>query len=113
MHDLCRRQCKHVMHGTRHVNGSDAWLGVAKKGGGGNPFMSFAVPGCKPEASLVPETRVAAAQHAFSFQAWLGVATTVMRGNLQDINDNASCHACYSTGWHEQAQHGVAPCLAC
>jgi len=29
----------------------------------------FGVPGCKPEATLVPGTGVAAAQHIYSFQA--------------------------------------------
>lgn len=52
-------------------------------------------------------------RHVNGSEAWLGVATTVMHGNLQDINDIASWHACYSTGWHKQAQHGVAPCLGC
>ena len=32
-------------------------------------FTPFGVPGCKPEATLVPETGVAAAQHIYSFQA--------------------------------------------
>ncbi len=32
-------------------------------------FTPFGVPGCKPEATLVPETGVAAAQHTCSFQA--------------------------------------------
>ena len=32
-------------------------------------FTPVGVPGCKPGATLVPETRVAAAQHVYSFQA--------------------------------------------
>ncbi len=40
--------------------------GVCKK-----TFTPVGVPGCKPGATLVPETRVAAAQHVYSFQALL------------------------------------------
>ena len=42
----------------------NALLVVVKK-----TFTPFGVPGCKPEATLVPETGVAAAQHIYSFQA--------------------------------------------
>ena len=32
-------------------------------------FTPVGVPGCKPGATLVPETRVAAVQHIYSLQA--------------------------------------------
>ena len=32
-------------------------------------FPPVGVPGCKPGATLVPETRVATAQHVYNFQA--------------------------------------------
>lgn len=49
---------------NKHMNLHLALLFVKTK-----TFTPFGVPGCKPGATLVPKTRVAAAQHVYSFQA--------------------------------------------
>jgi len=45
-------------------NDQNCYASIIKK-----TFTPFGVPRCKPEATLVPETGVAAAKHIYSFQA--------------------------------------------
>jgi len=70
-------------------------------------FTPFGVPGCKPEATLVPETGVAAAQHIH----FPGKACTCLtrRQLIYQVPKNRELNCRQTTGWvvlwgHLQAQ---------